>query len=110
MVPDALANFGACPVVSVRLMTAPPIARRLSNMSCRIGSSGCGSGGSREIEVCSSADANGIAMTKLDSIQHIEIQFRMVDLLFSDRRPAGKWPGLLDTGTLRAMHVSSKTR
>src|ERR1051325_11822810 len=45
---DARENFGACPLVSWRLITAPPIWRRLSNISRRTGSSGWRSGGRRE--------------------------------------------------------------
>src|SRR5215467_4358877 len=93
MVDDALANFGACPVVSVRLMIAPPIARRLSNISCKIGSSGRGKGGSREIDACSSANAIGAAGTKLSSTQHRKFRICMIDLQLYDQLRSGTvWP------------------
>ena len=110
MVPDALVNFGACPVVSVRLMIAPPIARRLSNMSCRIGSSGCGSGGSREIDACSSANANGAVITKPSSTQHIKFCLRMVDLLGTTPCIAVSRGDLSENGNRRCHWQSSGSR
>src|SRR5262249_31957606 len=91
MAPDALVNFGACPVVSCRLMIAHPIARRLSHMSCNIVTSGCGSGGSREIDACSSANANGAAGTKLSSTQQKKFRICMVNLqLYCRLRSGGR--------------------
>src|SRR5215468_4141499 len=74
----ALMNFGAWPVVSVRLITAPPMARRFSNISCRTGSSGCGSGGSLETCCSSSAADAGAVTNKASRIEQTILQLPIV--------------------------------